>query len=376
MRLAVLGRGVSGYLEAGLRALSGHGVEMLIVTPSTQPDTDFSLEGVRGFATVEAWSTPPAAPELRDLIDRFSPEVVISGAFGALPAYRAVLRSRPPAVLRVMAMDNFWEGTRRQWAAHFLHRFYLDPYFDCALVPSDRSEYYAERLGFHPADIIRGSYTADVPRFVNGSRTGADLVAARRFLFAGRLVDHKGIDVLAEAYRQYRELVSDPWDLDIAGIGPLADLISAVPGVTMHGFVQPDGLATLMHRAACFVLPSRSEHYGVVVHEAAAAGLPLVVAHASGAVPGLLQDRVNGKVVGDDAPELWAATLAWLSSLPAERLQEMSDVSRALARRLSPATWGRTLYEEFDWRLAAGGGRYVRGRVAARNVTIRSEGEA
>lgn len=363
MRLAVLGRGISGYLEAGLRALHELGVEMLVVTPSSQPDTDFSLEGIRGFAQLEAWSTPPTAKALREAVDRFDPEVVIAGAFGALPAYRAVLRSRRPTVLRVMAMDNFWEGTPRQWAAQFVHRFYLDPFFDCALVPSDRSEYFAQRLGFHPADIIRGSYTADVALFETPPRSGDDLVSARSFLFAGRLVEHKGIDTIAEAYRRYRDQVEQPWELRVVGIGPMAERLTAMPGVTMHGFVQPSDLGGLMRSASCFVLPSRTEHYGVVVHEAAAAGLPLLVTHVAGAVPGLVQDRVNGRVMGDDAPELWADAMHWLSELPADRLERMSAVSRSLATRLSPADWATNLYEEFEHRVQRGGGRYRRAAV-------------
>jgi len=362
MRVAVLGQGVTGYLEAELQALSNLGVEIYLTTPSTVSDTDFSLVGVKRFAEVETWSTPPDRTELCKRVDAFAPNVVIDGGFGALPAYRAVLRSRPPGVVRVMAMDNVWEGTLRQRAACLVHRFYLGPIFDCVLVPSDRSEFYAHRLGFHPADVIRGGYTADVSLFKTARRTGAQLAAASAFLFAGRLVEHKGVDLLAEAYRRYRSRTDRPWDLWVAGTGPLADVIAAVPGVTMKGFVQPPDLAAMMRAASCFVLPSRTEHYGVVVHEAAATGLPLLISHIAGAVPGLLQDRVNGRVVGDDDPQLWAHALQWMSEMPPSRLEEMSAVSRSLATRVSPQAWGRNLYEEFGERLERGGGRYRRDR--------------
>ncbi len=362
MRVVVLGQGVTGYLEAALRSLSQQGVDLFITTPSTTPDTDFSLAGVRSFAEVDTWSTPPNRVELCRRIDSITPDVVIDGGFGALPAYRAVLRSRPPGVLRVMAMDNVWEATLRQRAACLVHRIYLDPIFDCVLVPSDRSEFYAHRLGFHPVDVIRGGYTADVSLFTSAPRSGAELAAAGAFLFAGRLVEHKGVDILAEAYRRYRSRTDQPWDLWVAGIGPLADEVSGVPGVTMKGFVQPVELAELMRAASCFVLPSRTEHYGVVVHEAAASGLPLLISAVAGAVPGLLQDRVNGRVVGDDSPGLWADALHWISQLPADRLEEMSAVSCAVSTRLSPKAWGVNLYEEFEERLQRGGGRYKGGR--------------
>ena len=176
----------------------------------------------------------------------------------------------------------------------------------------------------------------------------------------GRLVDHKGTDVLAAAYQRYRGLVDDPWDLEVVGIGPLEHLLRGSPGVTLHGFRAPEDVAELMRRVGCFVLPSHIEPYGAVVHEAAASGLPLLCTDFAGAASGLVQDGANGWLVPSGDVERWTEAMVRMSALPAERLVEMSEVSRALATRLSPEGWARHLTEELERRMEAGGGRLSR----------------
>jgi hypothetical protein len=79
--------------------------------------------------------------------------------------------------------------------------------------------------------------------------------------------------------------------------------------------------------------------------------------------------------------------MARMSALPADRLKTMSDVSRALSQRLSPAGWAQHIHEEIERRVAAGGGRLSargvrrlapvnrRRAIPARSVPDRSEGD-
>jgi glycosyltransferase involved in cell wall biosynthesis len=228
---------------------------------------------------------------------------------------------------------------------------------DAVMVPSDRTEFFARRLGFGPGDVIRGSLSGDVDLFASGPRTGVELAGRRRFLSVGRLVVHKGADVLAEAYRAYRAQVSDPWELHVVGIGPLDTRLAELPGVTMHGFVQPAGVAELMRESSALVLTSHIEPYGVVLHEAAAAGLPLLSSEFGGAAPVFVQDGHNGWLVPSGDVRGWAQAMARMSALPPERLATMSEVSRAVARRMSPTGWALHIHEEIERRIAAGGGR-------------------
>jgi glycosyltransferase involved in cell wall biosynthesis len=364
LRIAFLINGLTGYLAAQYRALAKLGDDLLVVTPGSpeasgaaMADTAFADLGVDDFAELVRWAAPPDPAELVETVRRFDPDAVFMTSWNYTPAYRAVMKAVDRRVVRVLIMDNVWRAAPKQWLGRAVHRFYVDPLVDAAMVPSDRTEFYARRLGFGPADVIRGSLSGDVELFGTGPRTGAELAGRRAFLYVGRLVVHKGADVLAEAYRAYRARAADPWDLHVAGIGPLADRLAAIPGVTMHGFRQPPQVAELMRAASALVLTSHIEPYGVVVHEAAAAGLPILCAEFAGAAPGLVQDGSNGWVVPSGDVPAWAAAMERMSTAGPERLQAMSDVSRALAQRISPAGWALNVHEEIERRVAAGGGR-------------------
>jgi glycosyltransferase involved in cell wall biosynthesis len=229
-------------------------------------------------------------------------------------------------------------------------------------VPGDRTEFYARRIGFGISDIIRGSLSADVDLFHSGPRPGHELAGHRAFLYVGRLVWHKGADLLGAAYRRYRELTDDPWDLHVAGTGPFDEHVRSIPGVTMHGFLQPPQIAELMRAVSCFALTSHIEPYGVVVHEAAAAGLPILCTEFSGAGPSYVQDGANGWLVPAGDSESWAQAMLRMSTSDESRLAAMSDVSRALSQRITPAIWALNLHEQLERRRAAGGGRLTRPR--------------
>ena len=286
-------------------------------------------------------------------VEAFRPDAIMCGGWAQPPIFREVMKRMRPPVLRIMFMDTIWQATAKQWVGRGIHRFLLDPYFDVVMVPGERSEFLARRLGFGPDDVIRGGYTGNTPLFDSGPRSGKELAARRRFLYVGRLVAFKGLDVLAQAYRSYRDLEPDPWELYVVGVGDEEHLLAGMEGVTLHGWADAAELAVLMHESSGLVLPSRREHFGIVVHEAAAAGLPLLVSETAGAVPVLLQDGYNGWAVPEGDVAAWTRSLLQLSSQSPERLGEMSDISRALSTRISPAGWACNLQEVIQRRRSA-----------------------
>lgn len=353
MRVAMLSRGWAGYADVPFRRLAARGVELLIVHPASMPDTDFAWR-IDEYAEAHPWSTPPEPSELVELVRRFDPDAVVMQSWDFAP-YRAVMKSLPDRVLRILWMDNVWRNIPKQWLGRMVSRAYVQPLYDVALVPSDRTEFFARRLGFAPHDVIRGMLTADTDLFASGPRAGEELAGRHRFLSVLRLVHHKGADVLAEAYREYRTMAvetgetggsGDPWDLDVVGIGPMRDRFEGIDGVHLHGFLQPPAVADLMRSSSCYVNPSREEPYAVVLHEAAVAGMPLLCTDFVGAAPTMIQDGYNGWVVTGGRPDLLAAAMARMSDQGADRLEEMSAISRNLGSRLSPDGWARNLHEE------------------------------
>lgn len=115
------------------------------------------------------------------------------------------------------------------------------------------------------------------------------------------------------------------------------------PHITHHGFMQPNQLLQFMDTGNAFVLPSTFEPWGVVVHEFAAAGYPLVLSDAVGASERFLEKGKNGYLFpsGNDS-ELKTALVHMMSQSPDE-LQKMGEHSRLLAQKISPRTWADSI---------------------------------
>jgi glycosyltransferase involved in cell wall biosynthesis len=190
--------------------------------------------------------------------------------------------------------------------------------------------------------------TGDYPTFsrVAAERKGA--LPPEAFLYVGRLVPDKAIDVLAEGYRRYRRRVARPWPLLVAGTGPEAHHLHGVEGVRTLGFVQPADLPEVFARAGCLVLPSRFEPWGVVIHEAAAAGLPIVCTRVCGAATRLVLDGYNGVVMTPDSPDAVATGLQRIGAATDAERRAMGEGSAALAKQYSPERWASNLLRRLD----------------------------
>jgi len=295
-----------------------------------------------GGLDAHVWSGQPDGDRIRRELAEFQPDAVVVCSWD-VGAYRDAARRLRGQTLRIVAMDNQWWGTAKQWGGVAASRWLIRPTYDAALVPGERQAVFARRLGFPSGRLIWGMNTCDHPRFAAVAEARGDALPPKRFVFAGRLVADKAVDVLAAAYARYRAEVDEPWPLLVAGTGPDERFLTEVDGVERLGFVQPDGLPDVLARAACLVLPSRFEPWGVVVHEAAAAGLAVVCSRVCGASTRLVLDGYNGAVVAADDPTGLAAGLARIHRLDDDERRAMGAASESLARQLTPQRWARNL---------------------------------
>ncbi len=88
--------------------------------------------------------------------------------------------------------------------------------------------------------------------------------------------------MLLQAWQQLGAKEGD-WELHLIGNGSLKAQLEATAGVVLKDFMQPEQLILEVANTGCFLLPSRGEPRGVVAHEFAAAGLPLILSDSVGA---------------------------------------------------------------------------------------------
>ena len=189
----------------------------------------------------------------------------------------------------VVAVDNCYKGNLRQWMGAAWFRLHLRSHFDAAIVPGRSATRLMRFLGM-PADrIFTGYYGAHDAIY----RPGPPLAErCLEFLYVGQLIQRKGVDVLVDAFRRYRE-GGGTWNLRIIGSGPLMDRCSG-EGVIFEGFAQARHVAQRMTEARCLILPSREDHWGTVVCEAMACGTPVIASRWVGASEDLIRNGING----------------------------------------------------------------------------------
>jgi glycosyltransferase involved in cell wall biosynthesis len=348
MRVLILWTHLSGYMRACLDNLGwAQAVDLHVVYMPPSSSAAFHDGEVAPLAAMSYSLTPDL--DLRALHDRLQPDVLIVCSWHVTAYRRVARRSR---ALRILAMDNQWLGTPRQRLGILVSPWLLRPAYDRALVPGDRAAQFASKLGFRQDAIWRGSYSGDVSAFLAPVEDQSS--EERGFLFVGRLVPEKGVDVLVDAYAEYRSAVPAPWGLTVCGTGPLVDRVRAATGVEHLGFVQPSGLPRVFHRAGAFVLPSRFEPWGVVIHEACAAGLPIICSSVCGAVPSLVEDHWNGLIVEPGSVTSLALAMRRLHLMDDTQGREMGRRSADVANRYTPERWAQSLIGHLEWERALG----------------------
>src|SRR5262249_7394953 len=150
-------------------------------------------------------------------------------------------------------------------------------------------------LGYNAVDNDAFARAADAARRAPEGRRG--LPAARYFLAVNRFVPEKNLPRLIAAFAEYRGhcRASRAWDLVLCGDGPGASEVDAAVqqsgcagSIHRPGFLQADALPRWYAFASAFVHPSLMEPWGLVVNEAAACGLPLLVSDRAGCVETLV----------------------------------------------------------------------------------------
>lgn len=164
---------------------------------------------------------------------------------------------------------------------------------------------------------------------------------SRFILFVGRLVAEKGVFDLLEAYAKLESRLRSEVGLVFAGDGVAREKLvrqskQIAPGsVWFPGFAQREDLAGLYALADALVLPTHSDPWGLVINEAMACGLPIIVSNVAGCAADLVKDGHNGYVVPPQDAAKLSAAIGSLFGKPDLR-QKMSVRSLERIRNFSP----------------------------------------
>jgi len=339
MRILYLYTELMGYnLPVFRQLVERHGASIDVIHWNQNKLTPYKPDAIAGVTFHERSTLTPAG--MVEFALKLSPQVVYITAWmdrGYLPVARALKARGVPVVA---GLDSQWTGSLRQRIGAQLVRWVYKPrYFSHVWVPGPLQFEYAARIGFHKDEVICNLLTGDSPLFSRAARARASAAPGshpRSFLFVGRFAQDKGIDTLVCAYDIYRQRYGGSWGLTCVGNGPMQSLLDSHPDIVVEPFLSQPELVERAQRAGAFVLPSRYEPWGVVVHEFATAGMPLILSGKVGARLQLLIDGYNGYTIPGDTPESLAATMHRLSTLDDARLVDMGAASARLAQAITP----------------------------------------
>lgn len=306
---------------------------------------------------VEAVTPSEQRRRTRQALDALDPAAVVIPGWSHAFLRAAAAWARRRGAVSVVASDSA-AGTRRSGATVVQRKWLLELYkrwllrgFDAGVAAGNASRDYLVGLGMRPErvllkyDVVDNAFFA---RLADETRAGADryraqlTVPRRFFLYPSRMQERKNHLGLLDAYARYlKRAGGDAWALVLVGSGETQRAVDrrvaeiGSPLIVRRDFAQAEDLARYYGLASALVFPSWAETWGLIVNEAAAAGLPVLVSNACPVVEHLVVEGENGWSFDPLNANQLADLLARVAALPEEELARLGAASRRIV-----SEWG------------------------------------
>jgi 1,2-diacylglycerol 3-alpha-glucosyltransferase len=359
------------------------------------------FERVTLFDRADAQKLPAAevASRVGSALDKVHPAVVVIPGWAdsaALGALCWCVQNHVPAI--VMSESTAWDERRSGWKEWVKGR--VVRLCAAALAGGTPHADYLARLGMPKERIFMGYDAVDNRYFEEkAEEIRKQKVESRKrlnlpenyFLASARFVEKKNLSRLIEAYARYRELASkaengkqkaemgneeaksrkqktenknefqlsafpisafkNVWSLVLLGDGPLRSSIlnrrsslGLDACVHLPGFKQYGELPAYYGLADAFIHASTTEQWGLVVNEAMASGLPVLVSNRCGCATDLVQEGKNGFTFDPYNIEALAQLMLKLSTLN-DQLSTMGSASREIISEWGPERFAKGLHD-------------------------------
>lgn len=293
-------------------------------------------------------------------LNSLNPDVLIIGGYSYAACWAAFLwakKNRKKVIL--------WSASNEEDRDRFFLKERLKSFFvkrcDAANVYGQRNRDYLVKLGMTKDKIfIKGNCTDNTFYYEQTAKLGAkrqDLcrefgVPLHNFLYIGRFSREKNIFRLLKAYRMLN--ANDSWGLILVGNGPQMSEIEnyiknfAINNVLLPGFQQKEKIPKFLGVSDVLILPSISETWGLVVNEAMAAGLPVLVSNRCGCYPDIVKHGVNGFSFDPfDEAELLDCMKNIIENK--KHLQNMGQASLDIIKDYTPERAARVVSEAIEY---------------------------
>ncbi|HYM79322.1 MAG TPA: glycosyltransferase family 4 protein [Candidatus Dormibacteraeota bacterium] len=286
-----------------------------------------------------------------------SPDAILCGGYSYVASWQAQLWARSRNIPFLLWSESNLQDARRGYAlvemmkAEFLRRC------DGFVVPGTSALEYLRAHKLREDRIFIAPNAVDNDLFSRAAamaqkhsaeyRHDLDL-PPRYFLFVGRLVREKGVFDLLSAYARLNDQLREEFGLVFVGDGSCRELLqqqaaAVSPGVIKFaGFAQREQLAAYYALAEMLVLPTYTDTWGLVVNEAMASGLPVIVSSVAGCAADLVRPDWNGLLVPPGNVSALTSALTALAGQTGLRVV-MGARSAQHISQYSPGEWSAAI---------------------------------
>ncbi|PAP76541.1 glycosyltransferase family 4 protein [Rubrivirga marina] len=295
-------------------------------------------------------------------LNRIDPDAVAVSSYSTPDARAVVAWCRRHRRTAVMLYDSRAVDAARSPLREAVKRTLVRQFDSCFASGAEHGA-YAIDLGIPPEAVVTGMNVVNNAAFAAGAEAarqaperwrdlpGLDEPSVPFFLASNRFIRRKNLPALVRAYAAYRARAETggplPWPLVLLGDGERRDELErlAGDGVVFAGFQQAAVLPAYYGLAGAFVHPALNDQWGLVVNEAAAAGLPLLISTGTGAAADLVEVGRNGYTFPPTDETALTEAMLRLAMLSDEERTAFGAHSRALVSRFTPETYGEGLHK-------------------------------
>lgn len=294
------------------------------------------------YITIHQRSNYKNISSLKNLFVTFKPDLIyISGWFDKL-YIKSCIFYKNMGVPVIMGLDNHYLGNLKQLIlTTYFGKKLLKMFISKIWVAGALQFEYAIKLGFTTRDILNYVYVADNTIFKFNQNE-----LKKEILFVGRFVEYKRADLLIKAYKSFPYEKRKGWQLKLIGNGKI-NCETNDNDIIIKPFTKPKDLSIESLSSAVFCLPSKNEHWGVVVHEFALQGKALLLSDSVGAGRDLLINNHNGWIFHTDDIEDLKSKLDIIFNTEISEIQKMGKISNQYAKYINQQKWAATLNNQF-----------------------------
>jgi glycosyltransferase involved in cell wall biosynthesis len=272
--------------------------------------------------------------EIIKKVDEVKPDLLYVAGYGIADFVKVAKQVKQRYKIPIIAgSDTQFRSTWKQRLLKTFLKSKIKNAFTHFWVAGPYQYEWARLLGFKKERIIFNLYSGNDKLFLSTPLHDVKKPYPKRLLFVGRFVKEKGIENLLKAWSQIEN--RNGWVLHFIGKGPLKELIESQPDVFVEDYLDQTEIVQRIQEAGAFILPSVFEPWGVVIHEFAMAGLPLLCSIQCGASPQFLINNYNGYAFDGLKTDEIKIAIEHLITLNKVKLCEMGFRSRELGKLIT-----------------------------------------